>query len=308
MKTMLVGGSGFVGSNLLTQTDFDSVYNSKNIREAYGTQPDLLVYAGVRAEMFLANQNPEQDMAVISGAAENIRKIAPKRVVLISTTAVYRDTRGQTEDSVMPLEGLPPYGRNRYFLECWVRHNYPRHLILRLPALFGKNLKKNFIYDYIHVIPAMLKPEKYRELAEESKIIQEAYVLAENGYFCCREQDAAARKALKDEFKRVGFSALHFTDSRSVYQFYHLAHLWKHISLCLKEGIQMVNLATEPIQAGELYHFLSGGTFENPVSQAPYHYDMRSEYAALLGGTGGYLFSKEFVMKEIKEFVKGYEA
>lgn len=308
MKTMLVGGSGFVGSNLLAQTSFDSVYNSKNIHEAYGARPDLLVYAGVRAEMFLANQNPEQDMAVISGAAENIRKIEPKQVVLISTTAVYRDTAGQTEHSVMPLEGLLPYGRNRYFLECWVRHNYKEHLILRLPALFGKNLKKNFIYDYIHVIPAMLKPEKYSEMAAESGLIREAYELAENGYFCCKKQEGIAREALKNEFKRVGFSALYFTDSRSVYQFYHLAHLWEHISLCLKEGLKTVNLATEPIQAGELYRFLSGESFENPISQTPYRYDMRSEYAKLFGGADGYLFGKEVVMKEIKEFVEGYHA
>ena len=56
----LVGYTGFVGSNLYTQGKFDCVYNSKNITEAFETYPDLLVYAGLRAEKYLANQAPEK--------------------------------------------------------------------------------------------------------------------------------------------------------------------------------------------------------------------------------------------------------
>lgn len=51
----LVGFTGFVGSNLAMSTDFDGLYNSANIEEAYGTNPDLLVYAGVPAQKFIAN-------------------------------------------------------------------------------------------------------------------------------------------------------------------------------------------------------------------------------------------------------------
>ena len=89
MKTAIVGYTGFVGSNICVTTKFDAYYNSKNIEEAFGTNPDLLVYSGVRAEMFLANKFPEKDFEVIENAIENIKKINPKRVVLISTIAVY---------------------------------------------------------------------------------------------------------------------------------------------------------------------------------------------------------------------------
>ena len=58
----LVGYTGFVGSNIYASGEFDSVYNSKNIESAVGTGPDLLVYAGVRAEKFLANNAPEKDL------------------------------------------------------------------------------------------------------------------------------------------------------------------------------------------------------------------------------------------------------
>ena len=61
----LVGYTGFVGSNLYENGDFDCVYNSKNIAESFGTNPDLLVYSGVSAEMYLANNFPEKDFAQI---------------------------------------------------------------------------------------------------------------------------------------------------------------------------------------------------------------------------------------------------
>ena len=65
MKTCLVGYTGFVGSNLALQHQFTEIYNSKNIEKAFGTQPDLLVYSGVRAEKFLANQNSEEDFEIV---------------------------------------------------------------------------------------------------------------------------------------------------------------------------------------------------------------------------------------------------
>ena len=65
MSTLLVGYTGFVGSNLYLKKDFDEVYNSKNIKEAYGKNPDLLVYSGLKAEKYLANNNPEEDMKLV---------------------------------------------------------------------------------------------------------------------------------------------------------------------------------------------------------------------------------------------------
>ena len=68
MVSGLVGYTGFVGSNLNKEFDFTNVYNSKNIVEAYGTQPDLLIYAGVSAEKFLANQYPQKDFEIVEAA------------------------------------------------------------------------------------------------------------------------------------------------------------------------------------------------------------------------------------------------
>ena len=159
MSTLLVGYTGFVGSNLYLKKDFDEVYNSKNIKEAYGKNPDLLVYSGLKAEKYLANNNPEEDMKLVYEAQKNITKINPKKLVLISTIDVFKKAIDVYENSEIDKENLHPYGLNRYKLECWVRENYKDALIVRLPALFGKNLKKNFIYDLINIIPSTLNKE-----------------------------------------------------------------------------------------------------------------------------------------------------
>lgn len=214
----IVGYTGFVGSNIYSAGDFDAAYNSKNITEAYGTAPDLLVYSGLRAEKYLANNAPEKDMELIYQAEENITKINPAKLVLISTIDVFKEPKGVDENSAIDTENLHAYGYNRYQLERWVREKYPDALIIRLPGLFGKNIKKNFIYDYINIIPFMLKEEKFRELAQQDPELEKYYCLQDNGFYRVSVSDAD-REMLKNKFRALGFSALNFTDSRSKYQF-----------------------------------------------------------------------------------------
>lgn len=145
MIKSLVGYTGFVGSNICLSNSFDGLYNSKNISESFGTNPDLLIYAGVRAEKFLANQFPEKDMENIKTAIANIKNINPKKLVLISTIDVYKNPVNVDEDTELEMEGLHPYGANRAYLEKWVQENISDYLIVRLPGLYGENLKKNFI-------------------------------------------------------------------------------------------------------------------------------------------------------------------
>ena len=87
----LIGYTGFVGGNIYASSDnmIDGIYNSKNIEEAYGTNPDLLIYAGLRAEKYLANNAPERDYNLILQAEDNITRINPGKLVLISTIDVF---------------------------------------------------------------------------------------------------------------------------------------------------------------------------------------------------------------------------
>ena len=300
---VLVGYTGFVGSNIYATGEFDAVYNSKNIEEAYGTNPDLLIYAGMRAEKYLANNFPEKDMELIYQAEENITKINPKKLVLISTIDVFKVPKGVDENSEIDTDNLHAYGYNRYQLELWVREKYPDALIIRLPGLFGKNIKKNFIYDFINVIPFMLKAEKFEELIAKDKELREYYELQDNG-FCKVNVAEADREKLKDKFRALGFSALNFTDSRSIYQFYNLGRLWADIQTALDKGIKLWHPATEPVSAGEVYKYLTGNEFVNELGGILADYDYRTIHDDKFGGNNGYICGKEQVLREIKEFVE----
>lgn len=300
----LVGYTGFVGSNIYegSNGNIDKVYNSKNIEEAFGTNPELLIYAGLRAEKYLANNAPEKDMALIEQAEENITKINPKKLVLISTIDVFKNPVDVDETASIETENLHPYGYNRYQLELWVREKYPDALIIRLPGLFGVNIKKNFIYDYINVIPFMLKESKFEELASRDEDLKSFYNLQDNGFYKVSVQESD-RELLKDKFRKLGFSALNFTDSRSVYQFYNLARLWDDIQLALQNDIKMWHPATEPVSAAEVYEYISGKPFINELKGVPANYNYKTVHAEIFGGKNGYICDKGQILSEIKEFV-----
>lgn len=298
----LVGYTGFVGSNIYAAGSFDQVYNSKNIEEAYGTNPDLLVYAGLRAEKYLANNAPEKDMELIEQAESNIEKINPKKLVLISTIDVFKVPKNVDENSSIDTVDLHAYGYNRYQLELWVRSKYPDALIIRLPGLFGQNIKKNFIYDFINVIPYMLKEEKFEELVGREPELEDYYDLLDNGFYRVNVSEEN-REHLKDVFRNLGFSALNFTDSRSIYQFYNLGNLWSDIKKALSAGLTMWHPATEPVSAREVYEYLTETSFVNELNGTPADYDYKTAYAEIFGGHDGYICDKASVLNQIKEFV-----
>jgi hypothetical protein len=303
MRIAIVGYTGFVGSNLCASTKFDAYYNSKNIQDAFGTNPDLLVYAGVRAEMYLANSFPEKDLAIIENAVENIQKINPKRVVLISSIAVYNQTYGVDERSVIRKDESTAYGRNRRILEEWVEQNYTDSLVVRLPGIYGINLKKNFLFDMIHVIPSMLVETKYKELALESDLIRGSYQMQDNGFAKCIAE-SETRKALKAEFQRIGFTALQFTDSRGVFQYYNLSHLWSLIQKALEAKFRLVNVAVEPVTVAEIYsHVYEGKIFQNELNKTIPHFDFKTIHTDILGGVNGYIQDKQTCLDEIKTYI-----
>lgn len=302
--TALVGYTGFVGSNLKVQFEFDALYNSQNIEEAFGTRPDLLVYAGVRAEKYLANKDPGRDMDLIREAMDNISGIMPERLVLISTIDVYKNPVDVNEDTPIETEGLHPYGANRYRLERWAMDNVPNVHVIRLPGLFGKGIKKNFIYDLIHVIPSNLNEEKYIELSEKSKLVKAHYVKQESGFYRCAYESEKERAALRNEFERLGFSAVHFTDSRGVFQFYNLARIWRDIEIVLHHRLPLVNFAAEPLGIGEIYSAVKGGAFINEIAPKAPHYDFKTKHAALFSGEKGYIAAKDEILRDIVRFIE----
>ena len=303
---LLVGSTGFVGGNLLAKHTFAAECHSSDITAQYGTRPDLCVYAGVPAAMFLANADPEADLAVMRAARENIRQIAPKRLVLISSIAVLADSRGVYEDSpAQDTEGLPAYGKNRLQLEHWVREDFPDALIVRLPALYGAGIRKNFLFDLHTITPAMLRPEKYSELAAKSPLVKSAYTLADNGFY--KLNGTADSAALRAFFAANDFNALAFTDARSRYQFYNLGRLWSDMEAARAADVKLLPLCTPPVSAAEVYTAVTGkADWHNELPKPPFDYDLRSRHAALLGGSGDYLCTKQQELDDITRFMRSW--
>lgn len=152
MAKALIGGSGFVGGNLRKQQNFEYEFNSQNISEIAGLDLDMAVCAAPAAVKWKANQFPEEDWQMVSKLIHVLKNIKTKLFIHISTVDVYASPIDLNEDFDIKttLEELHPYGKHRFLLEQSIQETFPRTIIVRLPALFGPGLKKNFIYDLMN--------------------------------------------------------------------------------------------------------------------------------------------------------------
>lgn len=307
MTNALVGYTGFVGSNICFNHKFDFLYNTKNIDKAFGTKPDILYYAGIRAEKYLANSDPEKDFKNICEARSIINKINPKKLVLISTVDVYPVPINVNEDTVINNSLNDAYGLNRYKLESMIRSDYPDALIVRLPALFGINIKKNFIYDCLNPIPKLLKESKLQMLISIREEIANYYQKAEYDFYRLKELNDDEKKKIISLFKDCYFDARYFTDSRNTYQYYPLHRLYNDIQIALKYKLNLLNINSEPVSISRLYFGIYNEEFKNEFLDKPVSYDYRTKYASLFGGEGEYMIKADEVIKEIKEFIDIYD-
>jgi hypothetical protein len=182
-RNALIGHTGFVGGTLYRERPFAAAYNSGNIEEIRGQVFDTVVCAGVSAVKWLANKEPERDWQGISRLIDCLRAVEARHFVLISTIDVYARPIGLTERDRPETAGLYPYGLHRLRLEDFVAECFPSHAVVRLPALFGAGLKKNAVYDLIHLnqmdkIPSNGRFQLYptRRLADDLDRIEAASV------------------------------------------------------------------------------------------------------------------------------------
>jgi hypothetical protein len=145
----LIGYTGFVGGNLDHQQSYDDRFNSRNIENIDGRHFDLLVCAGVPAEKWLANKDPQRDREILGRLRKHLGATTADKVVLISTIDVYPNPISVDENSYIDIDSCQPYGKHRLELERYLADHFDT-LIIRLPGLFGRGLKKNIIYDFLH--------------------------------------------------------------------------------------------------------------------------------------------------------------
>lgn len=150
MFNSLIGYSGYVGSTLIKQKYFKSLYRSTNISHIDNQIFDTVVCAGAPAHKWIANLEPDADRKKIEELISHIKTIQCKTFILISTVDVFKKPIAVDEDSTVDEAGLHAYGLNRRLLEKFVEENFPNHLIVRLPGLVGPGLRKNVIFDFLN--------------------------------------------------------------------------------------------------------------------------------------------------------------
>jgi hypothetical protein len=92
--------------------------------------------------------------------------------------------------------------------------------------------------------------------------------------------------------------------AQSSFQFYGLDSLWRDIGIAATSGVDLINFATEPVTVGEVASEAFGFELTQTPPGPPARYDFRSRHAALYGGSGGYLYSRELVLEALRAFVR----
>lgn len=147
----IVGYTGFVGGNILRFFKFDYMYNSKNFFDACNMEFDELFFCGLPAEKWKVNKDPHEDEINIQKIKDILTTIKVKKIILISTIDIYENTNSEFDEDYIPNYKINhAYGKHRYLFEEFIMNNFDNYYIIRIPALFGMGLKKNYIYDLIN--------------------------------------------------------------------------------------------------------------------------------------------------------------
>lgn len=309
-RSGLLGATGFVGGALVRQTPFDECFNSQNVSEIEGQAFGTLVCAAAPGSMVAANKASERDRALIHGLIERLSKVHTEHFVLVSSIAVLSDFAGRHSESTKDFQENLAYGRHRRELEAFVESHFAQSLIVRLPALFGPGLRKNFIFDLLNPVPTMLTAQKLDTLCsglapELSEWTAQLYTPdAATGLLkldrSALDQDQRC-KNLAAAVCDLGLSAMQFHNRETTYQYYEIDRLWRDIGIARDAGLTHLHCASEPLKAAVIHKRLIGE--EMPETPARLHKeDMHSAHASLWGVDGPYLFSADATLERLREF------
>lgn len=147
---VLVGYTGFVGGHLARLHEFDTAVRSTTISEIEGADTDILACAGLPAEKWRANQEVSADWSNMAGLAQVLATVRAERAVLISTVDVYQPAVGVDEGDPAHFNGSGAYGAHRAWFEAFFQSHFSSSLVVRLPALFADDVRKNLVHDLLN--------------------------------------------------------------------------------------------------------------------------------------------------------------
>lgn len=305
----LIGSTGFVGGHLSAQHAFGAGFNSRTIGEAKGRAFDTVVCAAAPGSMMEANRFPDRDAERIAGLIDQLSGIEARRFVLVSTIAVFADFTAADEDAAGFQESTA-YGVNRRALERACADRFDHCLVVRLPALFGAGLKKNFLFDILNPMPSMLGEAPLQALRDQLPAdlagrLDDLYRPDPALGLFVIDRDALEATGRRADFDAavtaLGLSAIQFTNPASRFQYYAMNRLWADIGVGLAHGLDVLHLSPEPLDAGRVFEAATGRAM--PLTGARLHQeDMRTRHAGLWGRDGGYISGAEAVLSDVAAF------
>ncbi len=309
-ESALIGESGFVGSSLAAQGDFGAAFGSGNIRDAHGRHFSDLFCAAAPGSMFEANRLPQEDERRIDALIADLARVRADRFVLISTIAVLDRFDAGYDESAGAFQQSLAYGRNRRRLEEFCVDHFDDVLVVRLPALFGPGLKKNFMFDILNPMPGMLPVDRFEDLRGSlpgrlGSLLSDLYTEDVRLGVMMIDRGALDRTGLRSAFDEAmaghDLNAVRFTNPDSCFQYYDMSRLSADIEKTRAAGVDIIHLAPEPLAAREIYEALVG--HQMPSTGARVHReDLRTRHASLWSRTGPYIASAGDVLERLHAF------
>lgn len=148
MNTAVLGYTGFVGSNIVKQLNYNcDCYNTSNFELIKGRKYERVYCACIPGTKWIANKEPVKDLVNIAKIISVLDTIECEHFYLVSS----QDCNSTLESDEIYTETPPTiYGLHRLQFEWFIKCRFPFARIMRIGCLFGDGLKKNIIYDLIN--------------------------------------------------------------------------------------------------------------------------------------------------------------
>jgi hypothetical protein len=261
--------------------------------------------------MFIANREPDRDLAQIEALIKWLDGVRTRRFVLISSIAVLQDFAAGDDKATQAFQQELAYGRHRRLLEAFCETRFDECLVVRLPALFGPGLRKNFVFDLLNPVPTMLPEAKLEILLEQLEpslrdVLAGFYVPDPATAMHRLDRNALdadpRRGALDAAVRAAGMSATQFHNPDTTFQYYDISRLWQDIGIALRAGLDHVHLTVEPLRAADIHIRLLGSEMRQTAARL-HREDMRTRHAALWDREGHYLEDADTVLGKLAAFV-----
>ena len=313
-NSCLIGYTGTVGKHLRDKHNFNYLYNSKNIKKIINKKFKIVICSAAPGSMILANQKPKQDLNNIKKIIQSLKTIKADKFVLISTIQVFSNLDSKNNDEICKnFNNEIAYGKNRRFLEKFCEKNFEKLLIIRLPSIFGKHIKKNFIFDIINPLPSFFNIEKFKfinkKIPTQIKLFFNfIYKKKDRKYFLDRKllnksKEKNENKKLVKFFEKNNFVSTSLTNPKSKFQYYNLENLFNDIKSGIKLKKKYLNISTEPIYAKDIFRHLTKQRMKSNESNI-YRSNMVSKYSTFWKKKKNYLYKKEEILSDLIKFYR----